>query len=112
MAKFDPRSLDDDDFRIGPHATFQAASQWPPTRVLGWAIAIGGLSVVLNAVSVVVVWRAMARMEAAHSANEQLRGDVEQSRHDVDDLKHVTADLTTAVKVLADEHPTKSGKSN
>jgi hypothetical protein len=63
MANFDPRSLDDDDFRIGPHPTPRQKSNWPPSRVLGWVIAIGGLSVVLNAVSVVVVYCLIVRID-------------------------------------------------
>jgi hypothetical protein len=112
MADFDQRSLDDDDFRISPHPAPRPKSNWPATRVLGWVIAIGGLSVVLNVVSVVVVYVAMARMDATYSANEQPRSDVQQLRSDVDDLKDATANLTTAVKALADQHTVKSAKGN
>ncbi len=68
-------------------------------------IAIGGLSVAVNVVSVVVVCLAMARMDATHSANEQLRSDV-------DDLKGATANLAIAVKALANQHPSDSAKGN
>jgi hypothetical protein len=72
MPQFDPRSLDDDELRpISPHPSPKPKSKWPPTRVLGWVIAIGGLSVALNIVSVVVVYVAMARMDARLTPIEQ-----------------------------------------
>jgi hypothetical protein len=70
--KFDPRSLDHDDFQpISPHPAPRSKAKWPATRVLGWVIAIGGLSVVLNIVSFAVVWSAMGRMDARLTPIEQ-----------------------------------------
>jgi hypothetical protein len=72
MPKFDPRSLDDDQFQpISPHPSPRSKAKWPATRVLGWVIAIGGLTVALNIVSVAVVYVAMARMDARLTLIEQ-----------------------------------------
>jgi hypothetical protein len=81
MPKFDPRSLDDDTFQpIGAHPTVRpnSKSKWPPTRVLGWVMAIGGLSVVLNIVSVIVVAALFDRIETKLTAVDTRLVDVEQ----------------------------------
>ena len=72
---------------------------------MGWVIAIGGLSVTINIISVEVVYAAMARMDAAHSTNEQLRADV-------NDLKQVTSNLTAAMKALSELRSAQPTKGN
>jgi uncharacterized protein YlxW (UPF0749 family) len=82
MPKFDPRSLNDDEQIVFQELPPRAKSKWPATRVLGWVIAIGGLSVVLNIVSVIVVYGLMVRIESKISTNDTQLGarftDVEQ----------------------------------
>jgi hypothetical protein len=86
MPRFDPRSFDDDGLRpISPHPSPKPKSKWPPTRVLGWVIAVGGLSVALNVVPVVAVYVAMARMDSRLTSIEQWMAREHETRQKVVD---------------------------